>query len=257
MKREEARVRAEKWTMLMSQRYDDMIAKARQCTKVYNDKDVQVPQETVGKDTDIVLVPMDSVSAIHKYKEGKTAVLNFASYKNPGGGFIRGMMAQEESLCHHSYLYNVLKAFSSYYAWNGNNLNSGFYTNRALYTPSVLFDETTRCDVITCAAPNASRMIRYKTGEEEKNKVELIKRILFVLNIAAAEKVDTLILGAYGCGVFKQNPEDVARLFKYYLENNFAGCFNKVIFAIPDESGVNYQVFKEHLGYNAKEDRLQ
>ena len=249
MSREEMKARAERWTALMSQRYDDMITKAQQETVFYGEGDVKVPTDKVEGSTEILLVDLDSVSAIHKFKEGKTAVLNFASYKNPGGGFINGMMAQEESLCHHSFLFNVLQAFSSYYAWNRCNLNGGFYLDRAIYSPGILFDEKTKCDVITCAAPNASRMLRYNTGEESKNEFCLLKRVLYVLNIAASQGVDTLILGAYGCGVFKQNPEVVAWAFNFYLQKYFKGVFKRVVFAIPDKEGKNYKAFEHELNF--------
>lgn len=119
--------------------------------------------------------------------------------------------------------------------------------DRAIYTPGVLFDEKTKCDVITCAAPNASRMLRYKTGEEKKNEYCLVKRVLYVLNIAAAQGVDTLILGAYGCGVFKQDPVVVAWAFNFYLQKYFKGIFKKVVFAIPDKDSYNYRAFEHEL----------
>ena len=65
-----------------------------------------------------MIVAEDSVEAIMNYSQGKTAVLNFASYKEPGGGFMAGSQAQEESFCHESFLYNVLRQFQYYYDWN-------------------------------------------------------------------------------------------------------------------------------------------
>ena len=200
--------------------------------------------------TEIKLVDADSVTAIERFHDGRTAVLNFASYKNPGGGFMSGMMAQEESLCHYSFLYNVLKEWGDYYWYNKSNLNGGFYTDRALYSPDIVFipasGEEIECDVITCAAPNATRMIRYKTGEEEKNSNALRSRIKYVLSIAADKRVDTLILGAYGCGVFKQNPVEVATYFKEFLKE-YDGLFKTVIFAIPNATGENYKAFERVL----------
>lgn len=76
-------------------------------------------EDDISMDEQIQVVDMDSVSAIFKYHVGKTAVLNFASYKEPGGLFLKGSSAQEESLCHESILYPVLKSFKdSYYEVN-------------------------------------------------------------------------------------------------------------------------------------------
>lgn len=84
-----------------------------------------VPQNTV--------LEMDSVSAILKYgadsNSGKIAVLNFASYKNPGGMFLEGSIAQEECLCHESFLYNVLKEFPEYYEYNNQHKNNYILTD--------------------------------------------------------------------------------------------------------------------------------
>lgn len=104
------------------------------------------------------VVPLDVVSAILNEKDSpKMCVLNFASFKNPGGMFLEGSIAQEECLCHGSYLYNVLSSerLRPAYEYNRTCLNRSMYQNHAFYTPDVRFfkDNTSRlCDVITCAA---------------------------------------------------------------------------------------------------------
>ena len=175
----------------------------------------------------------------------KIALLNFASYKNAGGAFLKGAMAQEEALCHSSTLYNILSRFEdSYYAENRNNLNRGLYTDKALYTPNVIFfdkeDNEFTADVITCASPNNSIAETY--GEAKfshgENEEVLAQRIQFVRDICLAEKVDTVILGAWGCGVFRQDPFFVATEFRKAFENMGIEC----IYAIPDDK--NYEAFK-------------
>ena len=101
----------------------------------------------------VIIAPTDTVSAIFQYtseQDGKIAALNFASYKHPGGMFIKGSSAQEESLCHASFLYNVLKEFEdSYYKENRKNLNRSLYTNKALYSPNIKFFNKTSKSLIS------------------------------------------------------------------------------------------------------------
>lgn len=256
MNREECKERARMHEQFIMNVYPDETADSILRTVVYNDSNVPEPGTSFSSkyETEIILINTDTVSAFNSLKEDDIMVLNFASYKHPGGGYIKGMMAQEESLCHNSNLYQVLSSFErSYYAWNNLHLNGGFYLNRALYSPGIVMGNG-KCNVLTCAAPNASRMKRYKTREEEKNRLALVSRVLFLLNIAAVNKQETLILGAYGCGVFKQNPEEVAKLFWYCLNNTHKGVFKRVIFAIPDETSTNYVNFKKYLGSNVKEE---
>lgn len=201
---------------------------------------------------------LDTVNAIEKIYENyqlypyrtKVAALNFASYKNPGGMFLKGSKAQEECLCHHSALYNILSRFPNYYAENKKNLNEALYTDRAIYTPAVpFFTESGKfdCDIITCAAPNKYAAQRYKNVSDEKNWYHLYNRIEFILNIAKLHQVDILIVGAFGCGVFGQDPYEVAAIFKYLLDNKSYG-FSQVIFAIPIGTRVNnYTPFKQVL----------
>lgn len=98
-------------------------------------------------------------------------------------------------------------------------------------------------DVITCAAPNKSAAQKYQNVSDEENTRVLRLRIKFVLDIAKNNQVNTLILGAYGCGVFGQDPKEVASIFKEYLENSHK-CFKKVIFAIPEGRDGNLEFFK-------------
>lgn len=235
----------------MQNTYYKEISKAVLNTHVYDDSFKEAKELQDVPTMEIELVAEDSVSAIFNHSEGKTAVLNFASYKNPGGQYLNGSMAQEEALCDSSFLYNVLSQKGSYYAWNNAHKNKALYTNRALYTQDVLFfnknnGSTQLCDVITCAAPNRTASRRYNMASDVENNKALVERILFVLNIAVDQKVETLILGAYGCGVFGQKAETVATIFKHYLRNTHK-CFKKVIFAIPDGESQNYKDFDKML----------
>lgn len=166
---------------------------------------------------------------------GKVAILNFASYNNPGGKFTEGSSAQEESCCHVSFLYNVLRSFAPYYDWNNAHKNKALYENRAIYSPGIVFldkDENEHlADVITCAAPNRSVLEKYGSFSEEENLRVLENRVNFVRDICVEQKVNTVILGAWGCGVFRQDPETVARSFK----EAFRFTNMNVIYAIPDE----------------------
>lgn len=220
--------------------------------KVY---DGNVPHEpkAVRRRCNLNVMDKDSVSALFSYANGKTAILNFASYKNAGGKFLQGSRAQEECLCHESTLYNVLSKFDDgYYRTNRAALNNGLYLNQALYTPEVVFVHGDSlsfglrkryCDVITCAAPNKSAASYRFSGEElaKRNTEALKSRIEFVLNIAEDNRVDTLILGAYGCGVFGQDPTEVAEIFQDCLKS----CdFRQVVFAIPSGKNENLKAFK-------------
>ncbi|GEM_PF-629457 len=234
-------------TKKMEELYGKEIREAIERTSVY-DVDFSCAGERVceGK---ITLEPLDSVSAILRMADGcdrPMAVLNFSSYKNPGGGFLGGSRAQEECLCQESFLYNVLSQMTArFYDWNNQNKNKALYRNRGMYTPGVVFGRDGKqkvCDVITCAAPNISAARRYQKVSYEENTEALRSRIRFVLDIARENQVHTLILGAYGCGVFGQKGTEVAEIFKEYLETTHK-CFEQVLFAVPEGKDGNYQAF--------------
>lgn len=249
---------AKKHTKEMAEEYRDMINKSIKSTICYS-PDFQCNKDVTNKKTEIIVDDIDSVSAIFKYRkisiDGRMAVLNFSSYKNPGGMFINGSKAQEECLCHESFLYNVLSQKQDFYNWNNGHKNKALYLNRALYTPNILFvrknndylktESIKSCDVITCAAPNKSAAQKYQNVSNGENTKVLKSRIKFIFDIAKDNNVETLILGAYGCGVFGQNPTEVAMIFRECLEITHKNCFDKVVFAIPEGKDGNLEAFKK------------
>ena len=243
--KEERAKKANLHTEEMEKKFKKEIRNCITLTKTYN-TNTQMNVNNV-KSMNIKVIDFDSVSAIfEEYADNqKMAILNFASYKNPGGMFIKGSNAQEECLCHESFLYNVLKEKQTYYDWNIQHKNKALYLNRALYSPNVSFirnNKIVMCDVITCAAPNKTAAQKYCHVSDNDNTEILEKRIDFILKIASDNKVDTLILGAFGCGVFGQNALEVANIFKKYLQKYY---FKNVVFAIPRGKDKNFEAFKQ------------
>eukprot|EP00435_Cladocopium_sp_Y103_P053240 s468_g17.t1 len=181
---------------------------------------------------------------------GNIVLLNFASAKNPGGGFLGGAQAQEESLARSSGLYPCLTKFQDdMYAANRKDPRGGFYSDDMIFSSHVPFFRTDQgsllpspicCSVITCPAVNAGVVAegacRQKGGTPVMQVME--GRLRRVLRLARARGAETLILGAWGCGVFRNTPEDVARLFRAALfspKHGFDHGFARAVFAVPDE----------------------
>lgn len=242
--KEEMAAMARIHTREMQNKYAAEIASAIMNTQIY-DMNFQSEKQN-EKVMKIFVEDLDTVSAARMYRlYGTPTLLNFSSYKNPGGMFLNGSKAQEECLCHESFLYNVLSEQKSFYAWNNSHKNRALYQNRGLYSPEVIFERggvAFSCNVITCAAPNKSAAQKYQNVTDEENTRVLKSRIKFVLDIAKENNVDILILGAYGCGVFGQNTAEVAEIFKNYLETTHS-CFEQVVFAVPKSGDGNYENF--------------
>lgn len=164
------------------------------------------------------------------------AVLAFASFTNPGGGYIQGYLGQEATLCADSYLYNVLDKQRKWYGENRRrNINCELYRNRALVVPAVRFDRNhvhAYADVIVAAAPNAKRARQeYRVGDDALLDA-LRDRIRFVLAICDELGREKLVLGAWGCDNNGFDAEVVAELFRKELAS---GDFKvkQVFFAVP------------------------
>lgn len=187
----------------------------------------------------VVLAPMDTVSALFEHSQGKSTLLNFASFRHPGGGFLKGACAQEESLCHMSTLYPVLAAQLQFYEVNQCHYNGGLYADRLLYSPGIVFTDgrhIKNAGVITCAAPNVSAF----RGGIERVEQAYSARLHLVLQVAEKYQTETLILGAWGCGVFGNDTYFVASAMKAAIAIE---GFPKVVFAVPHGRDLNYDIF--------------
>ena len=198
-----------------------------------------------------------SFEAAKAYKGKKTAVLNFANNHAIGGApFSAG--AQEESLCRCSTLLPCLEAMrepfydrhiSQYMARQIGPMGN----DDLIYTPNVVVfksDERTdpvypkmmeqnewyKVDVITCAAPELKNMRSRPSNYEEI----ITSRIKKILDVAAKEQVEVLVLGAWGCGAFKNPSDVVARVFRTLLKNY---NFETVEFALASRDDISGSPF--------------
>lgn len=168
-------------------------------------------------------------------------VLNFASARNPGGGFLNGAKAQEEDLCRCSGLYPCLLTQDKYYSYNRKQ-DSLLYSHHIIYSPHVPWfrhknrdspNELFFASVITAPAPNAGQYLRKNKAGMDHIKKTLIKRAGYILSIAKDNGHKNIILGAWGCGVFQNKASMVADAFGQWLDDQqFAKEFDRVVFAI-------------------------
>ena len=223
----------------MAARYAKEIEQAQQGTVRYDGAPAHEVEE--GRVPQVSVVDADAVAVILDNGRGRAAycdlaVLDFASFVNPAGGFSRGAAGQEQSLCRESYLGNVLETFGDWYAENRRrNLNCELYRNRALVVPAVRFGRGkihAYADVVVAAAPNARRArSEYKVSDEVLADA-MRDRIRFVLDLIDARGIKKAVLGAYGCGAFGWDVSAVAEMFRAELASG-AHALEEVWFAIP------------------------
>jgi len=173
----------------------------------------------------------------------RPAALNFASAMSPGGGFLSGARAQEESLARSSALYACLHG-QPYYAHH-QRLQDEMYTSWLLYSPDVpvfrdddgaLLEEPWPCTFITAAAPMVKVLSRQSPERLAEVPAVMRERISRVLTIAGSQGHASVVLGAWGCGAFGGDTESVAEIFKEALHGPFRGAFAEVVFAVLDVS---------------------
>ncbi|WP_330454871.1 MULTISPECIES: TIGR02452 family protein [unclassified Streptomyces] len=185
---------------------------------------------------------LEAASRMTRERPGRIAVLNYASARNPGGGYLNGAQAQEEALCRASALYATLLRVPDFYAHHRAE-RSVFYTDRVIHSPGVpvfrddrgrLLDTPYTVGFLTSPAPNAG-VIRARTPQEaHRVPAALAARAERVLEVAAVCGYRRLVLGAWGCGVFQNDPAVVAGAFHALLtgEGRFAGHFEQVVLGI-------------------------
>ena len=188
----------------------------------------------------------------------KVGVLNFANAVSPGGGVEYGARSQEEDLCRSSNLYSGLtisNAYRNFYQYN--NYYDPYYSDRVIYTPNVTVfksegpqyqysNQWFQVDVLTCPAPNLNG-IEVTDFRELQEIYE--RRIRNILAVAEAHGIQTLVLGAFGCGVFSNPPDIMAKSFLNEIVNGiYKECFCEIVFAIKADTpqgARNFSVFQK------------
>ncbi|SBT40970.1 TIGR02452 family protein [Micromonospora auratinigra] len=175
--------------------------------------------------------------------DGEVAALVFASAKNPGGGFRTGAQAQEESVARASALFPCLTAVPQYYEFHREQRDL-LYSDRVIHSPRVpvfrddkgrLLDGVHLVSMLTCAAPNRGAVARNQPQDADRVGPALRDRARRVLAVAAGHGHRRLVLGAWGCGVFRNDPAEVADAFALALAEA-AGWFDQVTFAVLDRA---------------------
>lgn len=202
---------------------------------------------------------LQSAREIAARSERPPFVLNFASAKNPGGGFLNGARAQEESLARSSALYACIEGRQMYCHHRG--LSDCMYTSWMIWSPAVpvvrddhggtLLDEPYVASFLTAPAPNAGVVLSRDPSRREEVTEVLASRVTRALSIAAAHEATHLVLGAWGCGVFGNDPGTVADAFRRELDGgSFEGVFDEVVFAVLDWSEDRHFIrpFAERFG---------
>lgn len=217
-------------------------------------KSVKSVKRKIYTQNESVMVVIDNLL---KANNEPVFCLNFASAKNIGGGFLTGAQAQEESIARVTGLSACcFEFFEEYYEFHRSR-KSMLYTDTMIYSPHVpifkndegeYLDEPQKVSILTSAAVNAGVVRR-----QERNKIDQIipvmyQRIEKVLAIAHRNDYKNLVLGAWGCGVFQNEPADIAKIFHELLTTKFENCFEEVVFAIKtnDEKIINPFLKKFH-----------
>ena len=254
----------------------ESVLNSKKHTKIYWEDDYPEFDTSKVCDTEVTVTGDRSYQAAMRLavenKGCKIAVMNFANAFHPGGGVTMGASAQEECLCRTSTLYPLLdrEILKRTYYEHHRKLKTPKATDALVYTEDVVICKTdedlpkrlpreqwVKVDVITVAAPDLRNMSnRYAplvNGGTNMNNAELfgyhVKRAIHVLTCAAAKEADILVLGAFGCGAFQNDPEVVARAYKVAIAE-FPKVFRKIEFAVycsPTDMK-NFETFSRVLG---------
>jgi uncharacterized protein (TIGR02452 family) len=197
------------------------------------------------KVTKITVINEDCIEVarlLAERKDGKVCMLNMASYKHPGGGVKRGTMSQEEELARRSNLMHELSKFS--YPLDIDELiyieDVSFFKNKNYdVIPSFI------CDVISVPAINLNGVPRPDNYEEI-----MVAKIEAIFDEAYKAGCKHIVLSAFGCGVFKNDPAEVAKMFSQVIKSGSSKFFDTITFAIFDDknsNGKNFETFKNEF----------
>lgn len=233
---------------------------------IYNEQyDFTIP--IVKYDTKFIVADIDSFEAIRMFnlEEEKTCVLNFANAYLPGGGVLKGYVAQEEELCRRSSLHlSLMSEEARPFYENNNQCKCLFNDNSLILSPKVLvikdknYDllrEPIKTSVLTMPAPNIMSIqakalkkdlfmlfdndiggLEFKQEISKKFDLVIEKKMSRILGCMLEQGYQDVILGAWGAGSFGHNAFSIAKLFKKVINTRFEGCFRTIVFAVLDNT---------------------
>lgn len=191
-------------------------------------------------------------------KKQTVLVLNLANPVHPGGGVRRGARAQEEDLCRKSSLLLSLESSAArkYYDYNS-SLHTYFGSDALMITPQVeiirdekgnLLQDSIIVSIMSCAAPMLCNGLEGIT--DAQYRAMMFGRITGMLKTAAYLGYQVLVLGAFGCGAFRNDAHIVSDIFYRALrEFDYNGMkagnfFRRIDFAVLDRTKNQYN-FRE------------
>lgn len=198
---------------------------------------------------------LDAVRRLDSEGVSNILCLNFASAKNPGGGFLGGAVAQEECIARASGLYGCLLQAPEYYAYHRKS-GTCLYSDHMIYSPDVpvikdeagnLLNKIVCTSIITSPAVNAGVIRRQEISNIDRVIPVMRRRIEKLLSLCLHMKHNTLVLGAWGCGVFQNDPEEIAGLFREALTGNYANRFSRIVFAVKTNKEVIIEPFRKRF----------
>jgi uncharacterized protein (TIGR02452 family) len=230
------------------------VARATAGTVLYQPDDTLPAPGPVGA-LEVEVTTESTLEAGRRLGPG-TAALVFASARNPGGGFLNGARAQEEDVARASALHACLLTVPDFYAYHRSH-DDLRYSDRVIYSPEVpvfrdrrgrLLDEPYRLSLLTAAAPNLGAIRNNQMRLAPTVPAALAVRTERVLRVAAAHGHRGLVLGAWGCGVFANDPAEVAAAWRHALTQ--VPHFDRVVFAVLDRTGAGptYRTFEQAFG---------
>jgi uncharacterized protein (TIGR02452 family) len=212
-----------------------LLARIRSRRRASADCSVEVENETT----------LAGIARLLREGGGPVAALNFASAINPGGTFLNGTQAQEESLARSSALHASLVTVPDFYERHRHDPHP-LYTDAMILSPhcpivrddtGALLERVHEATFVTSAAPNAG-LLRDGFPAEVPLIAEVFeRRVAYVLALAASEGYRSIVLGAWGCGVFRNDPAVVAGIFRKHLRSaRWRKQFDRVVFSIYESS---------------------
>ncbi len=236
MSKEERKAEAAKHLSFVRGLFPSETEASAASVKIYEDgegRELPLP-EPAARETSTEVTTAFSVSALYR-THGKSLLVDPASFTRPGGNYEEGAFGPEQVICSESNLYPILDGIAGEYHRKNRGFSRGqLFTDRAAYLTDVVFSregQIRKADVLVVPEPNRQHALENHRSERECDTC-LAARIETILRIAAANGVDNLIVGAFGCGRQGFPADQVIELFQSWISAN-PGSIPHIVFAVP------------------------